>query len=736
MTKVITNRRAGHCFRCSTPVAAGDGFAFTHGRGWAVSCKSTQCLSADDALLAEAKALASPVGRTLDANGAITFPSRPTNDELVLVRSLPGARWNPTAKAWTVSTAAEDRARVLEVADRLKLEVAPEFRVVHDDVFATLVRDALDRASRPSVSGHHVYKFQYDGVKFLAGREGALIGDDMGVGKTIQALVALPEDAAALVIAPASLKWNWADECAEWRPDLKVVVCKGRNGWSDPRPGTLTIINYDILPSFLTPVKTGEKDSRGRDKYAPLNVPASTREALSNAVVICDEIQKAKNYKAARSKKVTTVCELAAVVWAATGTPLMNRPLDLWGTLSSIGLNWKVFGSWGTFLRCFGGFKNRWGGYEFSGPSGAETAERLRRVMLRRTKAEVLPDLPGKTWKYLRVNGLSKKIYAELDKLYKEWGGKDRLPPFEEFSSIRAEIATSRIPAVIEFVESYEEAGEPLVVFSAHRAPVEALGEREGWEKIYGDTDPQKRRDIIKRFQAGELKGVALTITAGGEGVTLTAASNMLYVDLDWTPALNDQAADRICRIGQKAAGLNYTVMVSDHDLDKHVTDLLLGKRKVIATAIDGVCTSPELGTLEARPGIELNEETEEEWIERVAGLEEAERERQAQAILDKIEHNDWLGRELGKANKAKVNADLPLTAERKAAVVEGLFSLLSVCDGARSKDKLGFNKVDAKLARILAATGLQDDYSIKVAQLIVGRYHRQLGDRFPILFA
>jgi SWI/SNF-related matrix-associated actin-dependent regulator 1 of chromatin subfamily A len=487
----------------------------------------------------------------------------------------------------------------------------------------------MSRAAHCAAEGRPLRDYQYDGVKFLAGRKYALIADDMGLGKTIQALVALPPNAATIVVCPHSLKWNWHDECLKWRPDLTPIVCTGRKGkkaFRVPAEGELIIINYDILPAYLKPVP--KLDDAGKEVLNRKGkvvkeavVPADVEAALAKTIGIFDECQKAKNYKAQRSQKVTELCSRLAGVWGATGTPLMNRPFDLWGVLSSLGLNWKVFGSWPTFLRCFGGYHSGFG-YEFSSVSGPETAERLRRVMLRRLKADVLKDLPAKQYQTLRINGMSKEIYKELDRLQKVWGetlGAKKLPPFEAFSEIRAKLAAARIPAMIEHVESFEDAGEPLVVFSAHRAPVDTLGKREGWATITGDTSAAKRRDVVRSFQAGELKGIALTIAAGGEGLTLTRASNMLKVDLDWTPSMNTQAEDRLHRIGQTNA-VNIVRMVSDHDLDRHVTDLLIEKSAVIAQAVDGVATDIELSKAPApSPAIEIVEEDEAAWDARTA---------------------------------------------------------------------------------------------------------------------
>src|SRR5262249_62069270 len=138
------------------------------------------------------------------------------------------------------------------------------------------------------------------------------------------------------------------------------------------------------------------------------------------------------------------------------------------------------------------------------------------------------------------VGRLEDSLRGSLDGLWKEYAdllGADELPPFEKFSQVREKLARSRVKPMRGLVEQFEEQGEPLVVFSAHRAPVEALAGRPGWAVITGDTDPQARQAAVSAFQAGELRGLGLTIQAGGTGVTLTRAAGVVFVGLGGTPA-------------------------------------------------------------------------------------------------------------------------------------------------------------------------------------------------------
>ena len=119
---------------------------------------------------------------------------------------------------------------------------------------------------------------------------------------------------------------------------------------------------------------------------------------------------------------------------------------------------------------------------------------------------------------------------------------KALLPSFSEMSALRADLAAAKIPALVELVEEYEEQETPLVVFSAHRAPIDLLAKRNGWRVITGDETDDSKDEAKRLFQAGELKGIALTIGAGREGITLTHGAHMVFVDLSWVSKFNQQS--------------------------------------------------------------------------------------------------------------------------------------------------------------------------------------------------
>lgn len=490
---------------------------------------------------------------------------------LPILRGIPGARWNRDLKCWAVSLAPKDRPRVVDACERLGVSMPSGFDQVALD---PEVEKALARASSAGA-----YPYQLDGVRFLAERKEALLADDMGLGKTFQSINAIPEGGRAIVVCPATLKLNWASEVKKWRSDLTPIVCKGKMGFQIPQASEVVIINYDILPSEFTPTdKWGEMSD---------NVPMEWIAPLAQTILIADEAHLCKSHKATRSKRTKVLARLCKASWAMTGTPLLSRGFDLYGVVETFNMALPIFGGFKGFTRLMDASKNAWGGWEFGTPDPS-VPERMRRCMLRRLKTEVLASLPPKQYQDVLVEVGSKrllKLSEQAMERLKECEGE--LPPFEEFSQLRAELASDRIEAMMDLVYSFEESGEPVVVFSAHRAPIDALQGREGWKVITGSTSQAEREDAVQLFQSGALKGIALTIKAGGVGLTLTKASKMIFCDLEWNPALNAQAEDRICRIGQTASNLQYIRLVSNCPMDLHVLKLLDEKKALIASSIE-----------------------------------------------------------------------------------------------------------------------------------------------------
>jgi SWI/SNF-related matrix-associated actin-dependent regulator of chromatin subfamily A-like protein 1 len=513
--------------------------------------------------------------------------------------AVTGAKYDPKGKRQvTVLTKLAPIVERLQAAG-FELDVAPDVRASLQALTAQTRLD-LDatrmRADTKDVElakrGRALYPFQRIGMEWLSTMHGGLLADEMGTGKTIQTLMALPENVPVLVICPAVAKGVWRREAAVWRPEYRVTVLSGRGSFRWPAPGEIVCINYDILPDLQWDKEHG--------------VGSEVATPLSGTVLIGDEIHAAKNPKSKRTKAwrslVVATQKARGRVWGLTGTPVLNIGPELWAILQSLGLATDSFGKWDKFVTLMGGHKGKFG-YEWARvpPDPTAVGDVLRPVMLRRLRTEVLPELPTKTYETVTVD-LPKSIVKVCDKANTEFetanktwliehANKDFSGPGEGMTigmiaEARAALATAKIPTLIALIEEHEEIGEPLVVFSAHRAPIDALATREGWAVITGDTSPAERTRIEDAFQRGELKGVGGTVRAAGVAITLTRAHRAVFVDRDWTPALNSQCEDRVCRIGQDR-GVIITDLVGDHALDRRVHEVLSRKRDLIDATVE-----------------------------------------------------------------------------------------------------------------------------------------------------
>jgi hypothetical protein len=517
-----------------------------------------------------------------------------------------GCRYDPQRRCQIAPFAAlADVVRALREAG-FRPDVGADLCLRAEDARRTVAEqaaaktDALDALERDLAGrGLRLFPFQREGVAYLAARRQAALFDEMGVGKTIQALMAIPAGAPVVVSCPASVKGVWEAEAAKWRPDLKVSLLAGKGKFRWPTPGEMVVCNPEVLPRTTT--GTANTGRQGKIVHPDYGVPA--RET----VVIFDEAQQYKNGKAQRTAKARCVAQAARQVggrtWVLTGTPLENKPPDLWSVLMLPGLATQAFGSWLDFTRLMGGSATGFNhSLEWDGKIDPSVPDRLRRVSLRRDIATVMPDLPEITSRTLVVgkNDFPREALDVCDEVVRQLaeqgidlatavdiveGSKAGLV-FSMMSRARAALSAAKIRYVLEMVEDYEEAEEPIVVFSCNLAALNVLAQREGWAQITGSDDAADRTETVRRFQAGELKGLAVSILAGGIGITLTRSHTAIIVQPEWNPGANRQAIRRLLRYGQKSA-VQVTRLVAPHALDARITEILTEKEARLESTVD-----------------------------------------------------------------------------------------------------------------------------------------------------
>ena len=441
--------------------------------------------------------------------------------------------------------------------------------------------------SRARAIAEGLYPHQVEGVAFLLGRRRAILADDMGLGKTRQSVIALTVAEPVgpyLVVCPASVKHNWAREIHLALGDAPTTSPSGVHiVGPEPLPPTgfqgWTIINYDLLKRHIDGL---------------LAVPYKG--------LVFDEGHYIKNHRSQRSRlSRRLVTEGAAYesaggeppVHVLTGTPLTNRPRDLFPLLQLVG---HALGQ--SFLafakRYCDGHKNDYGYWVTSGVSNAaELSVQLQGIMLRRSKDEAL-DLPPKqrTWIDVDVDDdvrerLNEAVAGFMTAERNARGGRLGIAMM---SGARRRLAVAKVPVTLEYVQGAVEQGEKVILYScfthATRRFARVLGDRA--VTVTGEVPTARRQALVDRFQNDDGVRVFIgQIHAAGVGINLTAGRLVVFNDLDWVPANHWQAEDRAHRIGQGGT-VNVTYMVARGTLEEFVRTVLETKSRLIDDVVEG----------------------------------------------------------------------------------------------------------------------------------------------------
>lgn len=441
--------------------------------------------------------------------------------------------------------------------------------------------------------------YQQEGVRWMTEKQRCILADDMGTGKTVQSLMAIEEQGEypCLVICPASLKLNWEREANRWLPHRTTTVIEGSKGPIED--ADIVIVNYDLLT---------------RRKAQLLN--------LGHRSIVMDEAHYVKNKDAARSK---AALELAWKCWTRillTGTPLLARPIELVNLLKVIG-RLGEFGGFQSFADAYCDPQDVWTGRRWvKDYRGASNLGSLNRrlfvdpgIMLRRTKKDVLPELPATQYHDIPVEIENRSEYKRCEDDLRSYmltqamldpdmddderrrktmvamareGTADTLVRIEY---LRQVAARGKVPVAVKWVKDFlEDTDESLVIFAHHRDVIDALSEAfpDDAVCIRGGDSSQHRQDAVDAFQTKKKRIFIGSIQAAGVGLTLTAASNCLFLEFPWSPSDMRQATDRINRMGQAATSVTAHLMVAKDTIDEAILELLEAKAETVDAVMGG----------------------------------------------------------------------------------------------------------------------------------------------------
>ena len=488
------------------------------------------------------------------------------------------------------------------IADLLDEHVTVKASKTWKTTLARLSRSADLEPQVPTTLTADLRDYQVDGFKWMRRLAdwgvGGCLADDMGLGKTVQALAVLldrREVGPVLVIAPVSVGFNWVRECERFAPTLRPILYRDTDRCEFLKtlgPGDLLISSYYLVQQHAEELK-----------------------GVTWGTLVLDEAQNIKN---SQTKTAQVVRDLKAD-WrlALTGTPAENHLGDLWSIFR--GISPGLFGSWERFREVFGD--------PIEKSKDADRKHALSRVLrpfiLRRTKSEVLKELPPRTEVQLtaELSPAERSRYEDarlwavtnLSDLAENSDKDQRFQVLAALTKLRQlachprlvdatwKKSSAKLDLFLETVDELREGRHRALVFSQFTQHLglirEALDERGiKYQYLDGQTPPKQRQERVDAFQRGEGDFFLISLKAGGTGLNLTGADYVIHLDPWWNPAVEDQATDRAHRIGQTRPVTVYRLVAKD-TIEEQILKLHASKRDLVAGILEGTDQAAKLST-------------------------------------------------------------------------------------------------------------------------------------------
>lgn len=511
--------------------------------------------------------------------------------EELLMRGLSAPRWTSGGYVFGPEDAAslhylvENHELALDATGRATLR-AWEAEARMETAQQRMAR--LEAALRP---------YQTEGVAFMQARERVMLADSMGLGKTLQALVAVEKSARlpCIILCPAAVKLGWEREILKWMPWRSAQVL--RHGKDAPRGAQFTILNPELMPAHMEALMD-----------------------LKAKALILDEAHFFKNPDSLRSQNAMRLAQGVPMRLALSGTPIKNRREDLEHQL-------RILGQLENVLGIYRGILPHWWKPEKGPLASTHAVTALQRLdrqtlhsrlletcMFRRTKKDVAPDLPSLTRTRVELAPTHLEKYKVKEQAMLDWVRKWQAKygaeaarmhagiPLEfrgHLTQLRREAALAKVAHVRDWVEPLMESGERVVFFAFHKNVVEALRQALPGKVaiITGDTPPASRRAILDAMDHVDFLVATMDSTGYGVDGIQVHASHVAFVELDWTPTKHEQCEGRLHRIGQTQP-VNAWYLVATNTFDATMMDVLEAKWGDIQGVVDGQAEDAFLGDL------------------------------------------------------------------------------------------------------------------------------------------
>ena len=401
-----------------------------------------------------------------------------------------------------------------------------------------------------------LFPHQEEAKQFLLANRRCILADQPRVGKTLPAAAAALQHLPAIIVCPAIAKTVWEAAFNKLDPSVPVKVINGKKQAAEIICSGVTIVNYDILSSVTTfsGIKT----------------------------VVFDECHRLKNNKAIRTKAAMLMMKKIDRVYALSGTPIPNRPIELWPILHGLGI---YRGGWFDFAARYAKMWSAPWGMDVSGASNIPELKALMRPhVLRRKKEDIVMD-------YRQPQVSLVTFDLPIDKREQQFdadalvANPNALMAFEGLAEIMREAGMRKIKAASEFISDLLQSGEPIVVFAHHKDVVHGLVEELKDHKpvvVVGDTPSAKRTENIAAFQSGQTKVIVGNIAAMSEGVDLSAADTIVFVECTWSTSALEQASSRVENINKSGVKPVIYLLTIRASLDHNVLAKVLKKQNIV----------------------------------------------------------------------------------------------------------------------------------------------------------
>lgn len=549
------------------------------------------------------------------------YLSFPYDESIIsVVRGLSDRAWHSETKTWEIPYAS--------LADVLVQFVDHDIQLQGDIYSAEHEHDEreVDLTFNFKTTP---YSYQLDGFKYGLTHANWLLGDEQGLGKTKQVIdIACAKKEregyqhVLIICGVNGLKWNWLNEIHTHSDEDGYIIGQKvrKNGklYVGSNEDKLACLNdIDSLPYFIITnveslrygVKTGNMIKK-RVKGVIREIPEVVYPITDRLVELCnegkinliafDEMHKCKNTQSQQGEQTLRLNAQNNI--AMTGTPLMNKPMDLYAILKWLGYEKHSLYQFTQYYCVYGGFER----HEVVGYKHLDELEaHLNSVMLRRRKEDVL-DLPEKTFidEYVEMTPKQTRLYNEvlnalrmdIDKIKLSHNPLTQIIRLRQVTGytgiVSSEVTESaKLDRLCELAEDIVANGKKFVVFSNWTQMTDVIRERLSMYRpavVTGETKDEDRSAAMNMFQNdATCKCIIGTVGALGTGFTLTAGTNVIFVDEPWTQAMKDQAIDRCHRIGTTENVTVYTLLTKD-TIDERVNDIVKQKGMLADTIVDG----------------------------------------------------------------------------------------------------------------------------------------------------